>query len=290
MITTSSVTTPFVATPAFSQSIDDFAICALRAELACFPKPGLVSFQDRGSHDDMDAATFVASIDSLRGYFRDMAEAGANREDFGTLNRIGIAAERRMLAATGGINTHRGAVFSLGLLAAGAGYVKAEGGHLSAAQLCRQVGARWGAEMLATSCQCRGTNGALVRDRYGVASPREHAAGGFLTLLRHPFLTLCNARKAGLDANWAGVHAFLNSVVVLGDSNLLHRGGEDALRFAQRRAKEVLLMGGAFTSAGRRETRLLHSEFVAAWLSPGGSADMLAMAYFLYDLESKLGA
>lgn len=278
-----------VETSTFAQTVDDLAIKALHAELACYPKPGLVSFRDCGSHADMDAATFLASIDSLRGYFKDMADAGGCGANFKTLNRIGMAAEQKMLAATQGVNTHRGAVFSLGLLAAASGHGAARDQRLSATSVCLQVGNLWGAEMLATSYQCRGTNGALVRDRYGVAGAREQAADGFPALRRHSFPALRAAREAGLDTNWAGVQSFLTSVAVLDDSNLLHRGGRDALDFAQRRAKETLLLGGAFTMEGRRAARLLHSEFVAAWLSPGGSADMLALCYFLYDLESMFG-
>jgi len=283
------ITARALQTSTFAQTIDDMAIGALTAELACYPKPGLVSFRDCGSHADMNAATFIASIGSLRGYFRDMADAGHSGADFTVLNRIGIAAERNMLAVTKGINTHRGAVFSLGLLAAGVGAMTARGERLSAAGVCLQVGALWGAEMLAMSYQCRGTNGALVRERYGVAGAREQAAAGFPILYQHSFPMLLVARAAGLDANWAGVQSFLTSLSLLDDSNLLHRGGEEALGFARRRAKEVLKIGGAFTPEGRRAARLLHSEFVAAWLSPGGSADMLALCYFLYDIETILG-
>ncbi|EPX55588.1 Triphosphoribosyl-dephospho-CoA synthetase [Cystobacter fuscus DSM 2262] len=83
------------------------------AELALHPKPGLVSPLDSGSHDDMDMGTFMRSLFSLRGYFRDIAAAGAGGADFPVLRALGLDAERRMLAATGGINTHRGALFSL---------------------------------------------------------------------------------------------------------------------------------------------------------------------------------
>jgi triphosphoribosyl-dephospho-CoA synthase len=275
-----------VRTPTFAQKVDDLAIAALTAELACYPKPGLVSFQDCGSHADMDAATFIASIDSLRGYFADMAYAGCRAADFEALNRIGRAAERKMLVATNGVNTHRGAVFSLGLLAAAVGYTVRGHLRLSVEQVCRQVGRLWGAEMLATSHQCRGTNGADVRRRYGVPGAREHAASGFPTLRRHSIPALRRAKDAGLNRNWSGVHAFLTSLSVLDDTNLLHRGGAEALAHAQQRANEVLLLGGAITTEGRDAARMLHDEFVAAWLSPGGSADMLALCYFLTDIET----
>jgi triphosphoribosyl-dephospho-CoA synthase len=144
--------------------------------------------------------------------------------------------------------------------------------------------------MLATLDQCRGTNGSAVRDRYGVPGAREQAANGFEALTQHVLPAMREAFRAGLDANWSGVHSFLQSVAVLDDTNLLHRGGIDALAFARDRAQAVLAAGGALTATGRHQARLLHSEFVAAWLSPGGSADMLALCYFLHEFEKTFGA
>ncbi len=279
-----------IRTISLAQKIDDLALGALTAELACYPKPGLVSLRDRGSHADMDAATFISSITSLRGYFCEMAEAGADGADFRTLNEIGVAAERQMLIATGGVNTHRGAVFSLGLIAAGAGYVLDQHLPCTADVVCSHVSRLWGIDMLATLDQCKGTNGAAVRDHYGVPGAREHAAGGFRVLRQHALPAMCKALTAGLDANWSGVHSFLESVAVLDDTNLLHRGGLEALNFARSRARSVLDAGGALTAKGRHQAAVLHSEFVAAWLSPGGSADMLAMCYFLHEFEKSFGA
>ena len=79
---------------------------------------------DSGSHDDMDAHTFMRSLFALRSYFVQIAEPGAEGAAFEALERCGIEAEARMLAATGGINTHRGAIFMLGLLCAAAGAVR----------------------------------------------------------------------------------------------------------------------------------------------------------------------
>jgi len=87
------------------------AVRALYAEVALEPKPGLVSFRDNGSHTDMTAATFLHSLFALRHYFGHIAQAGFEGADFGHLQALGLAAEARMLRATGGVNTHRGAVF-----------------------------------------------------------------------------------------------------------------------------------------------------------------------------------
>lgn len=97
------------------------AVRSLYQELALYPKPGLVSFLDNGAHRDMNAATFMRSLFSLRGYFVATAAAGMRDAEFNELQQLGLAAESRMLLATRGINTHRGAIFTLGMLAAAAG-------------------------------------------------------------------------------------------------------------------------------------------------------------------------
>ena len=100
------------------------AICcdALQHEANAWPKPGLVTPVDSGSHRDMNYASFVNSIAALRGYFADIAQAGLQAATYPELQKIALAAESRMLAATHGANTHRGAIFNLGLLAAASAY------------------------------------------------------------------------------------------------------------------------------------------------------------------------
>src|ERR1700733_3514756 len=103
---------------------------ALTEELATYPKPGLVSFVDQGSHPDMDAVCFLISIAAIKTFFGEMAEAGADGCRLLDLQRIGISAEESMLNATGGRNTHRGAIYCLGLLAAAAGKQMADKDNL----------------------------------------------------------------------------------------------------------------------------------------------------------------
>ena len=106
-----------------SELIADQAVLALLHELAAWPKPGLVSHVDSGSHTDMDAAMLQASAETLRRFFAELARTGQDGADMGRLRTIGLRAEAAMLAVTGGINTHRGAIFGLGLLCAAAGEV-----------------------------------------------------------------------------------------------------------------------------------------------------------------------
>ena len=96
--------------------IGDLAAASVLLEAEPWPKPGLVSHVDCGSHSDMDARTFRASALALHPFFVALASAGGTGMD--ELRAIGLLAEQAMIAATGGVNTHRGAIFGLGLLCA----------------------------------------------------------------------------------------------------------------------------------------------------------------------------
>ena len=120
------------------------AVRALFKELVLYPKPGLVSRVDSGAHADMNAATLMSSLFTLRHYFRDCACAGASGAAFPTLQRMGLAAERRMMRATGDVNTHGGAIFCLGLLAAAAGSLIQERRSFAGHALGQCVAHRWG--------------------------------------------------------------------------------------------------------------------------------------------------
>jgi hypothetical protein len=102
----------------YARAVARLAVRSLHEELCLYPKPGLVSLVDTGSHDDMDAVTFMRSLFSLRHYFKKICLAGWDNAPFAQLKQLGIAAEAAMLKATRGINTHRGAIFSLGMLCA----------------------------------------------------------------------------------------------------------------------------------------------------------------------------
>ena len=125
------------------------AVAALHDELTLEPKPGLVSPRDSGSHSDMDAATLIRSLFALRHAYRRLAALGAAGAGFDALAASGRVAEARMLRATGGVNTHRGAIFCLGLLCASGGALLAQGRPLQPAALRQMLLRRWGAALVA---------------------------------------------------------------------------------------------------------------------------------------------
>jgi triphosphoribosyl-dephospho-CoA synthase len=257
------------------------AVRALYQELTLEPKPGLVSLRDSGSHDDMDAGTFMRSLFALRGYFVRIAEAGAAGAPFIALEALGREAEARMLAATGGVNTHRGAVFSLGLLCASAGAMLA-GGAPSAGDLRATLQSRWGDALRSRAERMRRatpvSNGQSAARRHRLRSAGDEAAEGFPVLFDVTLPALRAARQAGAAERAARVQALFATMTVLDDTNLAHRGGIDGLRAAQHAAREFLAQGGVFANGWLERARATHLRFVQQRWSPGGAADVLGCA------------
>ncbi|WP_431933802.1 triphosphoribosyl-dephospho-CoA synthase [Nonomuraea jabiensis] len=284
------------------------AVAALRAEALLSPKPGLVDARGRGAHDDMDLPLLLASAEALGPTFRAVAYA-ARRMPCGAglreeLGRLGRAGERAMSLATGGVNTHRGALWALGLLVAavagGAGDEReaAEGaarlaalpdrrpgtGAASHGDLARRYGvgavshgepARWRYEVGAVS------HGELVRRRYGVAGARGEAEAGFPHVIEVALPRLRRARADGRTEEVARLDSLLEVMSRLDDTCVLHRGGRAGLRTVRFGAARVLAEGGAGTDRGRAALLDLDERLRALRLSPGGSGDLLAAALFL---------
>lgn len=260
------------------QEIVRAAIASLDAELLLSPKPGLVCPDDRGSHADMDARTMMTSIDALRHGFREIAVAAAEGAPFARLQGLGIEAERAMLDATGGVNTHRGAIFNIGLLVAAAASCGSSG-IATAAGIRDVIRTRWAADIeRAPALESHGSAMAL---RHGAGGARREAAGGFPTVFETLLPVLREARRRGVDTRRAHIAALMTSIATTTDTNLLYRGGVEGLAFAQRAARDFLDRGGVDAADWEPALRAIGRAFVARDLSPGGSADLLAATIFV---------
>ncbi len=258
------------------------AEAALRAELAAWPKPGLVSHVDAGSHDDMDATSFEASIAAISPFFADLARAGAAGAGMGRLREIGLAAEAAMLRATGGVNTHRGAIFGLGLLAAAAGARAAPGGPIPPGALGAHVHAAWRGGILAGPAGGH-RPGAAARRRYGAGGAPSEAGAGFPTL----YAVGLPALRRAAPGNAAHVAACMALIATVEDTNLLHRGGPGGASFAQAAARGFLDEGGTDRPGWELRAERMHRAFIARHLSPGGAADLLSMTLFVDAIEAR---
>jgi len=272
-----------------SQQLGRAAVRALYAEISLEPKPGLVSFRDCGSHLDMDGSTFLRSLFALRGYFPRIAQAGAQGRPFVVLQSLGKGAEARMLAATGGINTHRGAVFGLGLLCASAGKLQTQGLPLTPLHLRAVLLSTWGEALAerarATRLASPTSNGQRVAQRYGLRSAGDEAARAFPTLFDTTLPALQAARVWGATPRAARVQALFVTMAVLDDTNVVHRGGIEGLRFVQSNARRFINRGGVRQADWLIQARAIHADFVQRRLSPGGAADVLASACWVADLS-----
>jgi triphosphoribosyl-dephospho-CoA synthase len=260
--------------------IGALAVHCLLLELETWPKPGLVSHVDCGSHRDMDADTFRSSVRAIAPYFEALAEAGRSGCGMERFRVIGLEAEAAMLAATQGINTHRGAIFGMGLLCAAVG-ARAGGRVDPALSVGEIVSRRWRDGILDGPVLLH-SHGTRAHRRFGVAGARGEAARGFPTVYRVglPALRRAAVVVAG-DAEAARVETCFALIAVLEDTNLLHRGGLPGLRYARAEARRFLREGGVGGHDWRQRAQAIHEGFVARNLSPGGSADLLAASLFV---------
>jgi triphosphoribosyl-dephospho-CoA synthase len=271
-------------------TIGRLALRALHQELSAYPKPGLVSPVDNGSHVDMTAATFFRSLFALRSYYVEITLAGRRHATFADLKVLAIAAESRMLQATGGINTHRGGIFNLGLLPAGAGALQAKGSALQDGVIGRFVQDTWG-EAIRQHGEAlpKTSHGGLVAMRHGVGGAIAEAAAGFPHVFKVGLPVLQTSLAQGVTLHDAAIQSLFGIMSVLPDSNLLYRGGTEGFDFAQTSARAFLEAGGVHRVGWREEAITLHREFVARNLSPGGSADLLAATVFAHWLQQVAG-
>lgn len=255
------------------------AVAAMRDELKAYPKPGLVSPVDSGAHADMDFDLMCRSADSLRRPFASLASAGRRGRSFdGTLAPLGVEAERRMLRATGGINTHRGAIFSVGLVVAAIARTRSAAPMVAPETIQAGLIRDWGDALAAHAARgdAASSHGGLVRRRTGAGGARDEAARGFPGIFRVGVPVYQQAVAAGLEGNAAVVHTLFALMAAVDDTTVLYRGGVEAGGYVRRAAAGFLAAGGCTTRDWFERAERLHRAFVERNLSPGGCADLLA--------------
>lgn len=249
-----------------AETLGEMAENALLAEVHFTPKPGLVDEANNGAHRDMDVPLFERSAHALRPCFEEFVRLGIQGASPAALQQAGVRAEQAMFAATGGVNTHKGAIYSGALLLHAAGRLLSGEEEGNLCELAAQTAAAIPAPT--------GTHGAAVRAQCG--GIRTEAVSGYPTAQA----VLRQLRQSGpLDA-------LLLSMSRLDDSTLWHRGGAEGAQLVRSRAADIL---AAPASEREARTRRLDAELIERNLSPGGSADLLAMAFFLEKALPLLG-
>ena len=187
-----------------------------------------------------------------------------------------------MLDATGGVNTHKGAIFSLGLLCAAAGRLLARRIELNRERICNEV-----ADMCASlereldGLQAPRTPGERIFRQYGFTGARGAAASGYAIVRTHALPVYEDLRRGGFGEDAALLQVLLCLLAVNDDTNVVSRGGLTGLEYVRTYAKTLLLDGGVVGPDGVTKMAAFDDALIARQLSPGGTADLLAVTWFL---------
>lgn len=253
------------------------AVAALIEEVELTPKPGLVDQANNGAHLDLTVALMKSSANALFHMFYEMAMLSFDqaptvtlREQFGAIGREG---EKAMFAVTNNVNTHKGAIWSIGLLCSA---IARKRGAISVPQLfydaaeLAQLPDKWIPNLQ--------TNGRKVKMNYNLTGAREEAQQAFphIRLLSYPILKEAMQQMSVREAK---IYTLVRLIAELNDTCIAHRGGISGLRFAQKEARHVL------HDFSMEQVLALDCTFYKEWLSPGGSADLLAATLFIINLE-----
>lgn len=275
----------------FCNLIGRYAVRSLHAELALYPKPGLVSLVDNGSHDDMNAVTFLRSLFALRHYFIRIAAAGMHGASFEILKQLAIDAERRMMTATGGINTHRGAIFCMGMLCAAAALCKARGMPLSPGAVRAVLLTQWGPALAGhTRWLTPQSHGQRVAAAHSVGGAREEMARGLPSVFDVALPALRRTLATGRGRRAARIDALFSLMAHMSDTNVYHRGGATGADIVRTSARAFLEQGGTAHPGWESAALDCHRLFTARRLSPGGAADLLAATCFVHQVASAFEA
>lgn len=253
--------------------VADLAERALRLELDTTPKPGLVDRQDNGAHKDMDYALMSKSISALRPYLTRLAVESAKDIDPAKIKEIGIEAEKAMLKATGGVNTHKGALFCIGLSVAAASCLACSTGAVDAYSF-KELVSRAASEIPSA----RGTHGAEAKRSFKAVGALENARAAYPELFADwlPYYR-------SLEGDPFRCHkTLLHIMTTLDDTNILHRRGAEGLAHAEAEAARLL---EDFSESGLSS---LNKDFIRENISPGGSADMLSLTIFIESIINNI--
>jgi len=268
----------------------------LLKEVGTTPKPGLVDLHDTGAHKDMDYDTFVKSTYAIKPYILRMAVEGFHwnqelKDLFPHIREIGKQAEQAMFQATNGVNTHKGIIFTMGILASASGYILKRDHVIDVIKVLdaskEMVGETMEKELAEMLYKDPQTHGEEIYFQYGVKGIREEARSGFPVIRNIAYPKMRKYRICGYPQNLSNIEVLLHIMTQLADTNVLSRGDMEELWWVQNTAQSIVNRGGAFSEAGKRAIAKMNRDCILKNISPGGAADMLAATIFLCQMEEQ---
>lgn len=282
----------------FSNYISKLIIKSMLYEVSTTPKPGLVDRANPGAHKDMDFFTFIDSSVVFYDYFYNCVKVGLEfqDEDFAKLliliRPIGIKAEESMFHATNNINTHKGLVFSFGIMAAALGSLYRENESLyfnskEISERVKKISKGITIELTDSNINENITYGEKLYNKYKTTCVRGEVESGFETALKYSLPVLEKLiQDKKYHINDICVQVLLHLIVNTVDCNILGRHNKKTLKYAQAYAKRILNQGGYLSVIGRKDIIDMDRDFIEKNISPGGAADLLAITLMLYFLQN----
>ena len=280
-----------------AEKIGAIGLESMLFEAACTPAPGLVDRVNSGAHRDMDFYTFMTSSAALSFAIARCAQAGIFHSGeiqdlLPVLRSIGIEGETSMFEATRGVNTQKGLLFILGILAGAAGYGLSKSEELHAKAILSHVSAMVSGivERELASIRQKPKEALTFGERlyldYGITGIRGEMEQGLPAVALYGLPALEDALAKGLAVNDALVHALLVLMTCVEDTTVMHRHHPDKLHHWMRpKVQDVLNKGSMFTEEGRAALQELDKLFIKENVSPGGAADLLAAVWFLHKIN-----
>ncbi|MDO4191271.1 MAG: triphosphoribosyl-dephospho-CoA synthase [Bacteroidales bacterium] len=248
---------------------------ALSSELNATPKPGLVDRHNNGAHRDMDYALMKKSIETISPFLMQMAVKSQQELSVPLLQQIGIEAEKAMMVATGGVNTHKGAIFAIGLAVSSWSYLSYRGKTFTTKD--------WSETIATLACQIKpqqSTNGTHAVKRYRLHGALDLAQHGYDIIFDDVLTWFVEQKKTEKDKNLLYIKTLLYIVSKVDDTNLYHRGGFDVAQQVKQKAGQLC------NCCTLEELELFDKQCISLNVSPGGSADLLALTILIDKLNN----
>ena len=269
----------------YASRLAQLASDCLIEEAVLTPKPGLVDLRGSGAHKDLSLPLMKISAQTLKPMFEKMAlDSWRKPLDLDlreSIGKTGREAEALMLKATGGVNTHRGAIWTMGLLVSTSASI---GGKCSENELAQRSAHL--ANLPDRFAKTFASHGSKVKAIYKVPGAKEEAQQGFPHVMDVALPSLRQARQKGKSEEHCRLDVLLTLMSSLSDTCVLYRAGWEGLKVTREGASAVLQAGGFGTEQGEAIFYSWEKKMLSQNISPGGSADLLAATLFVDRLST----
>ena len=271
-------------------------IGCLVLEAMLLEAPGLVDRFNSGAHNDMDIYTFIKSSVALSPYMHNFVYMGYMHKGaldtlLAFIRPLGIEAEAAMFKATKGVNTQKGLIFLMGILCAAAGYVYRKYNIIKSTLvfdavkiMCQGLVAK---ELGNLPHDRKLTSGERLYHQYGIRGIRGELEDGLPIIQDIALPAYKKAISLGATDDALLIYTLLSIMTATEDTTIINRHDQDTLIMVQKSAKKLLSNDDILQLDGFDAVKDLDRQFIEQWISPGGSADLLAATHFLYVLENK---